>query len=96
VLFTGPADTRGDRLSGNHNFVNVINWVSNPLQNIDPRAVTAVYPLFLGTWVSNTPPVPNGDAQVYGPAITIALSERFAMGLNQGGYPVAHLSRNPA
>jgi hypothetical protein len=27
--------------------------------------------------------------------MTIALSDRFAMGINQGGYAVAHLSRNP-
>src|SRR5262249_22753462 len=72
-----------------------INWMSNPLQNIDPRAVTALYPIFGSAWVSNTPPIPNGDFQLYGPALTIALSERFAMGLNQGGYAVAHFSSNP-
>jgi hypothetical protein len=45
-FFPSPTDTRGDRLSGNHNFPNFINWLSNPLQNIDPRAVTAIYPIF--------------------------------------------------
>lgn len=94
-LFSGLGDARADRLSGNHHFVHFINWMSNPLQNIDPRAVTAVYPLFGSEWLSSTPPIPNADAQVYGPAMTIALSERFAMGLNQGGYAVAHFSRNP-
>jgi hypothetical protein len=97
VALPCPDDRSGrpDRLSGNHNFANFINWMSNPLSNIDPRAVTAVYPLFLGEWVSNTPPIPNADFQVYGPAITIALSERFAMGVNQGGYAVAQFDRNP-
>src|SRR5262245_16266454 len=83
VPFCCQADTRGDRLSGNHDFPNFINWMSNPLQNIDPRAVTAIYPLFGSAWVSNTPPIPDGDFQLYGPAITVALSDRFAMGVNQ-------------
>jgi hypothetical protein len=91
----GPDDTPRDRLSGNHDFANFINWMSNPLGNIDPRAVTAVYPIFGSTWVSNTPPIPNADAQLYGPGVTIALSDRFAMGLNQGGFAVANFSRNP-
>jgi hypothetical protein len=96
VQLPGPADSWGDRLSGNHNFANFINWMSNPLFNIDPRAMTAVYPLFGSAWVSNTPPIPNNDMQVYGPAITVALSDRFAMGLNQGGYAALHPSHNPA
>ena len=86
---------RADRLAGNHNYSNFINWVSNPLSNIDPRAVTAVYPLFGSEWVSNTSPIPNLNAQVYGPAISVALSERFAFGINQGGYVVANTTRNP-
>jgi hypothetical protein len=91
----GRADARGDRLSGNHDFPNFINWISNPLQNIDPRAVTAVYPIFGSAWVSNTPPIPDGNFQLYGAAITVALSDRFAMGVNQGGGADAHFSRNP-
>jgi hypothetical protein len=83
-------------LSGNHNFPNFINWISNPLSNIDPRAVTAMYPMFGGVWFDNTPPVPDGDMQIYGPALTIALSDRFAMGMNQGGLADTHFSRNPA
>src|SRR5262245_51464305 len=68
--------------------------MSNPLQNIDPRAVTAIYPIFGSAWFSNTAPIPDGDLQLYGAALTLALSDRFAMGLNQGGYAAAHLSRN--
>lgn len=94
VRAPGPADTRGDRLSGNHSFVNFINWMSNPLQNIDPRAVTAIYPIFGSAWVSSAAPIPDGDIQLYGPGITLALSDRFAMGLNQGGFADAHFSRN--
>ncbi len=69
--------------------------MSDPLSNIDPRAVTAVYPIFGSTWTSSTPPIPNADVQLYGAALTIALSDRFAMGLNQGGFADMHFSRNP-
>jgi hypothetical protein len=91
----GPAGAERRPLAGNHNFRNFIGFMSNPLQNIDPRAVTAIYPIFGGAWLSNTFPVPDGDFQLYGPALTVALSERLSVGLNQGGYAVAHLSRNP-
>jgi hypothetical protein len=89
-----PAGAAGGPLSGNHNFPNFINWLSNPLQNIDPRSMTAIYPLFGSAWFGTIPPVPDGDMQVYGPAITVALSERLAVCLNQGGYADMHLSRN--
>jgi hypothetical protein len=95
IMDAHPADSDGSGfLSGNHNFRNFIGFMSNPLQSIDPRAVTAAYPIFLSSWFSTEPPVPRGDAQVYGPALTVALSERLAVGLNQGGYAVVHLSRN--
>jgi hypothetical protein len=68
--------------------------MSNPLQNIDPRAMTAIYPLFMSQWTSAAPPVPNGDFQVYGPAITVALSDRFSMGVNQGGFADVHFTAN--
>jgi hypothetical protein len=83
-------------LTGNHNFPGFIGFMSDPLQNIDPRALTAIYPIFGSEWVSNIPPIPDGDFQVYGPALTVALSDRLAVGLNQGGYAVAHFSRNQA
>jgi hypothetical protein len=95
ILFPRSYDGLSDRLSGNHNFVNFINWMSNPEQNIDPRAVTAIYPMFLNGWVTNAAPIPNADSQVYGPAISVALSERFSMGLNFGGFAVASFSHDP-
>jgi hypothetical protein len=81
-------------LTGNHNFTNFIGFLSNPLQNIDPRAVTAIYPIFMSTWTPAIGPVPSGDAQLYGPALTLALSDRFALGLNQGGYADVALSKS--
>jgi hypothetical protein len=91
----GAMRAEGGPLTGNHKFANFIGFMSNPDQNIDPRAVTAIYPIFGNAWVSNNAPIPNGDFQLYGPALTVALSDRLAVGLNDGGYAVAQFSRNP-
>jgi hypothetical protein len=91
----GTPSDGGGFLTGNHNFPNFINFMSNPLQSIDPRAVTAIYPIFGSEWISSAAPIPDGNAQLYGPAITVALSDRLAVGLNQGGYVDAHLSSSP-
>jgi hypothetical protein len=93
---SGTPSSESGFLTGNHNFPGFINFISNPLQSIDPRAVTAIYPMFGSAWVSNASPIPDGNFQVYGPAITIALSERFAVGINDGGLVDAHFSRDPA
>jgi len=87
------AGSSGGLLSGNHSFSNFIGFVGNPLQNIDPRAVTAIYPIFGSSWTSVAGPVPDADLQLYGPAFTVALSDRLAIGLNQGGYANVQLSR---
>ena len=94
-LFPNGADTRGNRLSGNHNFVNFINWISDPLQNIDPRAVTAMYPIFGNEWVSTSPPIPSGDFQLYGPGMTSRPVGSVRDGLEPGWVCRAHFSRNP-
>jgi hypothetical protein len=44
---TSPGNDSGF-LSGTHSFPNFINFMSNPLLSIDPRAVTAIYPLAAG------------------------------------------------
>jgi hypothetical protein len=89
----GPA---GGRLAGNHAFPSFIGFISNPLQNIDPRAVTEIYPIFGSAWTSEAGPVPSSDFQLYGAGLTIALSDRLAVGLNQGGYADVHLSTQDA
>jgi hypothetical protein len=78
-------------IAGNHNYPGFIGWMSNLSQNIDPRAVTALYPVFGSAWYSAADQLPDGNFQVYGVALTVALSERLAVGLNQGGYTVANL-----
>jgi hypothetical protein len=86
----------GGRLAGNHAFPSFIGFISNPLQNIDPRAVTEIYPIFGSAWTSEAGPVPSSDFQLYGAGLTIALSDRLAVGLNQGGYADVHLSTKDA
>ena len=44
-------------LTGNQNFPNFIGFLSNPIQSIDPRAVTEIWPMFNAGWVS-----PNNSA----------------------------------
>jgi len=88
----GGSDGTSGRFGGNHNFDNFIGWMSNPVQNIDPRAVTEFVPLFVGGWFSSSRALPSGSSWAIGPAINIALSERFCFGLNQGGYPVVDIN----
>jgi hypothetical protein len=98
--FTAPAceafqnGSSGGRLSGTHDFPNFIGFMSNPLQNIDPRALTEIYPIFGSVWTHEAGPVPAADFQLYGAGLTVALSDRFAAGLNQGGYVDVHLTTN--
>src|SRR5436309_312672 len=63
TLFTGagPEERPGGFLTGNRHFPNFIGWLSNPLQNIDPRAVTEFWPLFGSSWTSAFPPLPSGN-----------------------------------
>jgi hypothetical protein len=83
------------RLSGNHNFDNFIGFMSNPVFNIDPRAVTELWPLFGSTWTSSIPALPSANIWIPGGAgINVALSERLSFGVNQGGYMVANFSRS--
>jgi hypothetical protein len=71
---------------GDNEFPNFIGFISNPTLNLDPRALTQLWPVFSSTWASALPPVPGGDFQAYGAGISVALSERFEFGLNRGAY----------
>ncbi len=84
-------------LSGNHNFDRFIGFISNPAQSIDPRAITTIFPIFGSSWVSgNSPILPDANAQVYGAGLSVALSDRFSLGLTQGGYGVLDINGNLA
>jgi hypothetical protein len=80
-------------LSGNRNFPNFIGFMSNPVQNIDPRALTQIFPIYGISWMSSSPPVPDSMLQVVGPGVYIALSERLSVGLTQGAYAWAHINQ---
>lgn len=86
---TGTVRREGGLLDGNHNFPNFIGFISNPVESIDPRAVTEMYPIFESAWTSAFPPLSAGNLQVYGAGLTVALGERLAVGLNQGGFVVS-------
>jgi hypothetical protein len=87
------ADGAGSSARGTRGFSNFIGWMGNPVQNIDPRALTEMYPIFESVWTNGPGFLPAANAQVYGAGLTIALSDRFAAGLNQGGYADVHLSK---
>ncbi|MBI3407247.1 MAG: hypothetical protein HY040_02685 [Planctomycetes bacterium] len=89
---SGPGS--GGRFAGNHGFDNFIGFLSNPLQNIDPRAMTALWPMFGSTWFTTREALPDGNLQLYGAGLYVALSERLSFGMNQGGYATADFSRN--
>lgn len=89
----GGSENGGDEngfLTGTHDFPNFIGWISNPIQNIEPRAVTEFWPIFESAWVSPAGRLPSGDIQVYGAGLNVALSDRLSFGLNQGGYADSH------
>lgn len=90
----GQGDGGREPLASNRNFPNFIGFMSNPLQNIDPRSLTQIVPIFGSAWVATSAALPDLDMQVYGPAISLALTDRFCVGLNQGGYAFAHIDRN--
>src|SRR5262249_26235265 len=86
------AGTRGF-LTGTHDFPRFIGWMSNPIVNIDPRSLTELYPMFFSSWTSAFPPLPSGDVQLYGAGLTVAMTDRLAIGLNQGGFADAHYNQ---
>ncbi len=53
-------------------FGSFIGFMSDPLQNIDPRAVNEFYPIFASAWTSEAGPAPSSDFQLYGAGLTIA------------------------
>jgi hypothetical protein len=86
-------DSDNGFMKGTRSFPGFIGFISNPIENIDPRSLTQLFPVFGSNWVSASPPLPSGNMQLYGAGLTVALSERLSMGLNQGGYVVSDFSR---
>jgi hypothetical protein len=81
-------------LVGDRGFPNFIGFVSNAQFALDPRALTQLWPVFANDWSHAIGPlIPGGDTQVYGPGLSVALSDRFEIGINRGGYAVSDLRK---
>lgn len=87
-----PAADPPGRLSGNRNFPTFIGWMSNPIQNIDPRSLTQIWPMFGSFWTSTSGPVPDANFQAAAPGINLAFSDRLSFVATQGGYAWAHIN----
>src|SRR5438067_1911189 len=61
VLPDTPSESSRYPLASNRNFPNFIGFMSNPLQSIDPRSLTQIWPTFGTTSVSTTPALPSAD-----------------------------------
>jgi hypothetical protein len=83
----------GGFLKSDRGFPGFIGFVSNPTRAFDPRSLTQIWPLFGSEWVEAFPPLPSGDLQVYGPGLSVALTERLCVGLSNGGYMVSHFAK---
>jgi hypothetical protein len=86
-------ETASRPLAGNRNFPNFIGFMSNPTQNIDPRALTQLWPVFGANWVEAHSVLPRADMQIYGAGLNVALSERLSVGMVQGGYGYLNLGQ---
>ena len=89
-----PAPDAGEgRFASNRKFPNFIGWMSDPFENIDPRSLTQIQPIFGSFWLNTTQALPDANFQLYGPPISVALTDRLCVGVNQGGYAVIHGDR---
>ena len=79
-------------LQSNRNFPDFIGFMTNPLQAIDPRSLTQIWPVFVSSWWDPAGRLPGGNAQVYGAGFNLALTDRLSVGLNQGGAAVINFN----
>src|SRR5215831_495064 len=61
LFANGNLDAGAGGAPGPRGFSNFIGFLSNPLQNIDPRAITELYPIFGSTWTSEVGPLPHSN-----------------------------------
>jgi hypothetical protein len=80
-------------LTGNRMFPDFIGFMSNPILNVDPRAMTSIWPMFGTMEFRGIPALPSGDQQVYGAGLYVALNDRLSIGMTQGGYTAIHLEQ---
>jgi hypothetical protein len=90
---TGWEDGHRRFLTSDRAFPGFIGWISNPEFNIDPRSLTQIMPLYLGVWTDQFKILPEGNAQIMGPGLSLGLTDRLSIGLNRGGWAVANFGR---
>src|SRR5262249_49972119 len=61
--------------------------------NVDPRAVTTIWPMFGTMSFQTLSALPDGNQQIYGAGLNVALSDRLSLGMTQGGYSTIHLDQ---
>jgi hypothetical protein len=81
------------RLKGDREFGNFIGFMSNATLAVDPRALTQIVPIFANNWNGGSRFIPSGSTQVYGPLLSVALTERLAVGFTDGGYAVSDVRK---
>jgi hypothetical protein len=52
-----------------------------------------MWPVFGANWVEGQAVLPRTDMQIYGAGMNVALSERFSVGLVQGGYGYLNIAQ---
>ncbi len=75
---------------GDRCFPRFISPISNAALAKDPRALSQIYPIFLGDWVPSSHPVEGGNFQVYAAGVTVAFNNCWEFGLVKGGYADRH------
>jgi hypothetical protein len=81
-------DTSGSArgfLTGDKGFPKFIGYISSPTMAIDPRSLTQLIPIYDYASVGAIRPLPPGEINVIGPALSIAITERLNIGLTDGG-----------
>lgn len=94
VNFQSDSGDIRDPLAGDRDFQNFIGFVSNPTLSLDPRALTQIWPVFGDANFTGRRRFEGGTAHSYGAGLSVALSERFVVGLSKGGYAETNFFRN--
>ncbi len=94
IDFTAGSGGLSSRLKGDTEFPNFIGFISDPTLAIDPRALTQIWPVFADVFNTGSRFIPSGATQVYGPGLSVALSDRLEVGFNNGGYVYTTLGKD--
>lgn len=72
-------------LTGDKGFTNFIGYISNPALAIDPRSLTQLIPIYDYISIRPIKPLPAGEINIVGPALSVAVTERLNIGITSGG-----------